>query len=93
MVRRVLLLVTMMVLLLAAPAAAQSSYGDTLDEGQQRTEVVVTSAGQAQGAGSLARTGQDDIVPLVQGAIVLIGGGMLLILVARRRHAVRRATA
>ncbi len=41
------------------------------------------------GDGLLARTGSDDVVPMVQAGMVLIGGGALLALVARRRRSER----
>jgi len=99
MVRRILLVSCAMLFLWAAPAAAQS-YGDAVD--QQGTGGIRFDTGQvvfipfevqvqAQGdRGILARTGSGNLVPLVQGGIVLIGGGSLLALVARRRRAQRR---
>ena len=106
MMRRTLLLAAMVVLLWGAPAYAQS-YGDILAQGDETGDVVITgtegatSAGDggslattsARDGGSLATTGRNDIVPLVQGSIVLIGCGVLLVLVARRRHTARSATA
>ncbi len=101
MVRRALFVASMVLLLWAAPASAQS-YGDILGQAPGGTQVVISSTGgtqvftataETQEVGGLARTGQDNVVPMVQAAIVLIGGGMLLLLVARRRHAVRRVTA
>ena len=44
------------------------------------------------GDGLLARTGSDDVVPMVQAGMVLIGGGALLALVARRRRSERSNT-
>lgn len=44
----------------------------------------------SQGSGNLPNTGSNDIVPMVQASIALIGAGALLVLVARRRSAGRR---
>ena len=93
MIRRTLLLAAMVVVLWGAPASAQS-YGDILGEGDEIERVVVTGTSTVEFdgvEGSLAQTGSNDIVPLVQGSIVLIGGGVLLVLVARRRRAARTA--
>ena len=95
MVRRALLVAAMLVLFWAGPASAQS-YGDVLGTGQGSGQRVVAGGGQSgtasQAGGNLARTGQDNVEPLLQGAAVLIGTGMLLVLLARRRHTVRRTT-
>ena len=105
MVRRVLLVASMMVLLWAAPAHAQS-YGDVLGNGEGQNGQGVNGQGQngqgvsgneqEQGANQggagrrTARTGQDNIVPLVQAGLLMVGGGTLLLFVARRRRIARR---
>ena len=98
MLRRIVGLTFMMVLLWAGPAHAEPSYGRILDTDQSKqTPVKAASGGKAASSnrarGNLARTGQDDIVPLVQGGIVLVGAGTLLVVASRRRQNVRRAAA
>jgi hypothetical protein len=74
-----------------SPAAAQD-YGRILSEDQGRVTTVDLNdtALATRATGDLARTGSDQIVPMVEAAIVLLGGGSLLLLVARRRAAQRR---
>lgn len=91
MVRRTLLVATMLVCFWTGPAAADS-YGDVLDTGRNRGGAVTAGApGVSSARGDLARTGQDNVVPLAQGAVALVGGGMLLVLVGRRRRTSRAA--
>lgn len=104
MFRRILLVACTTLFLFATPAAAQS-YGDILGEGDGRNPTVnVGGAGSGSGArnglrgdgangrgsGDLARTGSDNLIPLIQAGVVLVAGGSLLALVARRRRAERR---
>ena len=97
MIRRILLVASMLVVLWGRPAWAQS-YGDVLDTaGSSGGSGQVVAAGGAVAGyegddGSLAATGSN-ITPLIQAAIVLIGGGTMLVFVARRRHLARRAAA
>ncbi len=94
MVRRTLLVAAMLALLWAGPASAQT-YGDIL--GTDQGTGVVAAGGQSGSAGApggdLPRTGQDNVEPLLQVAVVLLGTGMLLVLMARRRHTTRHTTA
>ena len=84
----------MMVLFWAGPAHADPSYGQILGTEQGKQTPVKAAAGKpapnTSAGGNLARTGQDDIVPLVQGGLVLVGAGTLLVLAARRRQTPRR---
>ncbi len=91
MCRRGLIVTGILLSLWISPAAAQE-YGAILSEGQNRvTTVDRNDAPLADRAtGDLARTGSDEIVPMVEAGIVLLGGGSLLLLVARRRGAQRR---
>ena len=102
--RRALLVAPMLLLLWVGVASAQvvgpDDYGGNLPTSLVSLPPGVTlppgpeveSQGEGvQGAGGpLARTGSDNIVPLIQAAIVLLGAGTLLVLVARRRSAERR---
>jgi len=99
----------MMILLWAAPAHAQTYGGVLGDgqtqggqgQGQGQGGQGQGSAGGAgagnggdrDGRGDLARTGQDNIVPMAQVAFVLLGAGTLLAFVARRRRTEHHATA
>lgn len=105
-VRRVLLVASMVVLLSGAPAYAQS-YGDVPagNRGQGggggagpgdpppfRLQAAQTGSATPAG-GDLPRTGQSNVVPMIQVAIVLMGAGTLLVLVTRRRHTSTRVPA
>lgn len=87
LIRRTLLVATMVFMLWAAPAHAQT-YGRTAGENQAQTGIVLAGqgAGEEAGASSLARTGQDNIVSLVQLSMVLLGVGAMSVFVARRRR-------
>ena len=107
--RRALVVVLMVVSLWGAPAAAQTvgdpvgDYPPTVVPTSlvQTTtvpptpEVDVDDEEEVEVAetGGLARTGADNIGPLIQAGLVLLGAGAMLVLVARRRRAVRRAAA
>ena len=104
--RRALLLAPMLLLLWAGIASAQvpgpgDGYPPTILPTSQVTQPPPTAPPEiegeveaaSQGGQGLARTGSNNIVPLIQAAIVLLGAGTLLVLVARRRSAVRRAAA
>lgn len=107
MMRRVLFVASMFLALWAAPAYAEDTYDRGLGNDQGRGGAVdggagVGGAGANGGAGAggenarasnLARTGSNNVTPLIQAAAVLMGGGTLLVLVARRRHVARRAVA
>ena len=92
MFRRVLFVASMLVMLWAGPASAEHTYGHVLDTGQNRggAQPVVTNRPRGD---NLARTGSNNVTPLLQAAVVLIGGGTMLVFVARRRQVARRATA
>ncbi len=90
MCRRGLIVTGILLSLWISPAASQD-YGSILSEGQGRVTTVDPNGAPPadRGTGDLARTGSNEIVPMVEAAIVLLGGGSLL-LVARRRAAERR---
>lgn len=107
MCRRALVVVVLMVTFWAAPAAAQT-IGDPVGDYPPTVvptslvlpttlppvpEVEEDDDVETADTGALARTGADNIGPLIQAGIVLLGAGTLLVLVARRRRAVRRAAA
>lgn len=99
MVRRLLVLASMVLFLWAAPAHADS-YGQILDTGKTQTPKALgapavraqTQSAPSRSGGRLAETGQD-VAPLIQGGIVLLGAGTLLVLVARRRRVGRHTAA
>ena len=97
MFRRLILIASSLIslaVLSAAPAGAQS-YADTLSEGEVRTATVTfeVTTFEFTTFDELARTGSDNVVPLAQAGIVLLGGGSLLVLVAKRRRTERRNAA
>lgn len=99
-VRRILVVAITLLIMWAAPAAADHSYSHVLGVEQTRTAVdtgpvqAQSSTPRAGGArtGALASTGSDTLVPLAQGALVLVGLGSLLALVGRRRRSQRQLT-
>ena len=81
----------MLVLLWSAPASAEdASYGRTAAENVTLTGIVLSDdvdvVADDDGEFGLARTGQDNVTPLVQLSIVLMGVGAMLVFVARRRR-------
>lgn len=105
MIRRILFVAPMLVMFWAGPASADHTYSHVLGTDQNRGGAGTAIPGGSQGATSpqtprstgrgdnLARTGSNNVTPLIQGGVVLIGGGTMLVLVARRRQVARRATA
>jgi LPXTG-motif cell wall-anchored protein len=108
MIRRASLIALIVVSFWAGPAAAQTPDPIDYPPSVVPTSLVITTppptappgvADEDRGVevaevrGGLARTGADNIGPLIQAGIVLLGAGAMLVLVARRRRAVRRAAA
>jgi len=98
LLRRCLLLAAVMILFCGRSAWAQTDGGGPGEGGQDGTQAPATIAGP-EGAGhggsvvrgSLAPTASSDLVPLVEGLIILAGGCSLLLLVAWRRYRARRS--
>ena len=66
--------------------------------GQGGATSVGASSGSSSTSGNrdgglLARTGSDYLVPMAEGAVVLIGAGALLVLATRRRRSTSTASA
>lgn len=107
-VRRVLFGAFALLFVTVAPASADDTYNHVLGgertPGSSTGGQAVSAAGQSgatsvgasstsSDSGLLARTGSDYLVPMAEGAAVLIGAGSLLVLATRRRRSTSTASA
>lgn len=101
-IRRALIIASMVFFLWAAPAYAQT-YGPAaeatdefvqVDPASDRDALVATGERSDTEAGdNLARTGQNNVLPMTQFAVILVGSGTLLVFVARRRRSASQTPA
>ena len=91
-VRRVLFGACTVLFVTAAPASADHNYSH-VDVRTPGGVSAISVGASGKSDGGLPQTGSNYLVPMAEGATVLIGAGALLVLATRRRRSTSTASA